>query len=230
MYVLKTILGNHKKIFYIIFFFYLIISSLFLSFNLGFSIKEAPPELFKSFTVNIFFDGEKLKVDPDYPNPFWPSILSPQKYPEGPYEIRILSNNGELLFSTKIQPPEGKSVLYLPYFLNAKSLLILNPDQTEEKYDITSLQICNENNICEPGEENLCPLDCKTAKNPNYPFSQPIKELAPITTQFKVVTKTTEKEIPLPSKIFSNIFLITLATIGAILVFVLIIYFIKRKK
>ncbi len=119
----------------------------------------------------------------------------------------------------------------IPNYLNLSKIELINAKNNQkENLDLSGLTICNENNICEPGEENLCPLDCKTAKNPNYPFSQPIKELVPITTQFKVVTKTTEKEIPLPSKIFSNIFLITLATIGAILVFVLIIYFIKRKK
>lgn len=149
----------------------------------------------------------------------------------GDYFVEFYNTLDEKVTQINVSLHPGSNLLYLPYILNSKYLLFKNKyGVILGKIDISIVMICNENNICEPGEENLCPLDCKTAKNPNYPFSQPTNELTYLITQPEVSTKSFEKEIPLPSKIFSNIFLITLATIGAILVFVLIIYFIKRKK
>lgn len=135
-----------------------------------FAIKNAPPDEWQSFVINVDFDGQRLRLDPGFPQPFDTSIAPPQPPPAGPYTIEINSIKGTILYKTAYQPTTGGSILHLPYFLNTKEILIKNSQgQVDVVIPTAEFLICNENDRCEPTETNLCPRDCPRASNDRYP-------------------------------------------------------------
>ena len=147
---------------------------LVLYFSTGqitFAQKNAPPENWRSFILNLYFDGVNLYADPGFPNPIDITITSPQSIKPGEFKIEIYSPKNAILFTAIYQPDFGSNILYVPYYLNAAKIKITNSLNEINSINTQGLAVCNENNICELGEENLCSIDCKSADNPAYPLT-----------------------------------------------------------
>lgn len=93
----------------------------------------------------------------------------------GNFKIRLVSAANKLLAEYSSDIKDGRNFIELPYFLNTAGVEIFNPDNKIliilNINHLKTILACNENNTCELGEENLCPLDCRSAKNPNYPLT-----------------------------------------------------------
>jgi len=193
-----------------------------------FAEKEAPIEAWKTFVINIYFDGKTVKVDKEnFPEPIMPTIIPYEKVRPQPgnYKVILIDNKGNILFETTFQPNIGSGIIYLPYFLNLKEVRFVAPNNETASYPLDEIRVCNENNVCEEGEEYLCPLDCKNANNPYYPLTEPIG------INIEKTQRETVKPISTPTppeKVFSNILLFTVIVLGIILVFVIIIFILRR--
>jgi hypothetical protein len=158
--------------------------------------------------------------------------------PQGKYRLEIYSIKGSLLEAFNFNLSENKyyEAIVIPNYLNIGEIKLLVENKAISS--LKNLEICNENNICEAEEENLCPLDCPSANNPNYPLTifekgfnvpykkieekvQPQKEIK----ELQIVTQTPI----LPEKSFSYISLITAIIFVVFLIFGIIIY-LKIKK
>lgn len=139
--------------------------------------KNAPPEIWRSLLINVTFDGSRLSVDPNFPEPIAPSILPAAPLPSGPFTLSLSVGPTELYRDTFL-PPLGSSILGLPYFLNATDLKITSSGD-QITIPLGDVAVCNENNRCDAGEEGLCSLDCPAARNSSYP-RPPGRLIAPV--------------------------------------------------
>lgn len=142
---------------------------LFLSRNIALATKEALPLEWQTLILNVYFDGKRVRLDPNFPRPIGVSITPVQPIPSGNFSIEARSAKNNLLFQVKYAPDLSSSLLYLPYYLNIGAVSIVDPDGNPEIINLKSFAVCNENDQCETSEEGLCPLDCKTTHNPFYP-------------------------------------------------------------
>ncbi|MEM5782595.1 MAG: hypothetical protein QXD43_05395, partial [Candidatus Aenigmatarchaeota archaeon] len=140
------ILSNKTKIeIFLVIFLLLIVC-------IAYSEKEAPPEYWKSFVVNIYFDGKKIFLDKDnFPQPIMPTVLPYEnvKAEYGDYIVRILDVKNNILFETKFKPKIGQSIIYLPYFLTLEKIQFISPLGIQTEYSLKEIRICNENGVCE---------------------------------------------------------------------------------
>jgi len=158
--------------------------------------------------------------------------------PQGKYRLEIYSTKGSLLeaFNFNLSGNKYYEAVVVPNYLNIGEIKLLVENRTISS--LKNLEICNENNICEAGEENLCPLDCSLANNPNYPltvfekgFTVPYKKIEEkIKPQKEIKELQIVTQTPiLPEKSFSYISLITAIVFLVFLIFGIIIY-LKFKK
>jgi hypothetical protein len=158
--------------------------------------------------------------------------------PQGKYRLEIYSIKGNLLeaFNFNLSTNKYYEAIVIPNYLNIGEINLLVGNRTISS--LKNLEICNENNICEAGEENLCPLDCPSANNPNYPLTvfekeinvpyKKIEEKIKPQKEIKELQIVTQTPI-LPEKSFSYISLITAIVFVVFLIFGIIIY-LKIKK
>jgi len=108
--------------------------------------------------------------------------------PSGSFRLEVYSVKGDLLeaFNFNLSLNKFYDAIVIPNYLNIGEIRIITENKIIDK--LKYLEICNENNICEPGEENVCPLDCSSANNPYYPLASP-------TTEFSITHKKVEDKI-----------------------------------
>jgi len=196
------------------------------------AIKNAPPAEWQSFIIYINFDGQRVWVDPDLLYPIDTSVGPPQPIKPGPYLIEINSISGRNLYKTTYQPSIGNSILYLPYFLNAKEVRIKNSNgKTMVELPTEGFLICNEDNQCSSDETELCPLDCPQAQNDLYPktptrsFSQQLS----INQQPLPTITTTTLSVEPPVNNFTTLALIFAIGLVVIIIIVGSFYLLRRK-
>jgi len=153
---------------------------------------------------------------------------------DGEYKIEVYSIKNKILesFNFNLSDEPFYEAIVIPNYLNIGRINIYkNGLLIDSLSDVLIYSFCNENNICEKGEENICPLDCpKSANNPNYPlFKREIQNLYETNKQ-KEILKITKQEpsskyIP-PKNYFYNLLI---SSILGLLLF-LIIFFIIIKK
>ncbi len=196
-------------------------------------------EYYDILYINLIFDGKRVYLNPKEFLNLDIIDVSPALTIGGDYKIEYYNDKNNLIVTVPVNLNIGENYLYIPYLLNAGYLVVKDKNGIIlGKIDLKIFEICNENNICEPGEENLCPLDCPSANNPNYPLASPLKELQveykpyeeKVTPQkelkeLKEVTPT----IALPEKSFSYIASITIIIFGIIFILGVLIY-LKFKK
>lgn len=198
------------------------------------TLKFADEELPKFLAIYFIKENGSLKFNP-FKSPTAISFVEETVNKNGKdYLLLIYDLKGNLLEEIYFSPGYelNYDILTIPYHLNIGKLELINlKNNMKEIEDLSALAICNENNICETGEENLCPLDCKTAKNPYYPFTQTIDKYT-ITQPTKMTEKlpVEYRALAPPSSVFANIFLISIIVIGIISLSVFIIYLIKKKR
>lgn len=159
------------------------------------------------------------------------------KSSEGDYRLRVYSNKGDLLEEILFDPSDspGFEILAIPNYLNIGQIeltnLLLNK---KENLNLNIISVCNENGICEANEENLCPLDCPSANNPNYPFITPkLNKIIPkkeITTkkgEDLIITTKTQPNLP-PKNYFYQI--LTFSLIGFTILFLIFIILLKKRR
>jgi hypothetical protein len=217
-------------------FFYAIIASflLIVFFSNALANKEALPEFLHSFALRLEFKNSELLFDAGLPFPIFNSIEEPNQLLPGNYRIEIYSTANQLLHKSPYQPVEGKNIVFIPYFLNATAIKIVNPSDQIYRQELNDLTICNENNICEERERNLCPLDCQAANNPFYPLTPASQKIQAVNFPLKTLEppqKPTATFTPKISKIYLTNYLIFLAaSIGfLIIIFIALKWYNKNK-
>lgn len=183
--------------------------------NSAFSQKE---NYYNAVYLNIIFDGRQIFLNKNKNPNISLDSEAPSLDIQGPYIVEFYKENNELSarFNTNIKL--GENSLFLPWVLNAKYLVFKDKNGNNlGKIDISEFLVCNENKKCEPNEVYLCPLDCKTAKNPYYPFTQ------------EIISKPIQQEtLPTPLEVYNQIFLYSIFGLILTLIIVLIIY-LRRK-
>jgi hypothetical protein len=195
-------------------------------------------EYYDVLYLNVVYDEKTVKLNNKESLNLDLIDISPALTIGGDFKIEYFNKNG-YIWNIPIDLKIGVNELYIPYLVNAEYLIFKDKsDNFLGKIDISVFNICNENNICEAGEENLCPLDCPSANNPNYPltvfekgFTVPYKKIEEkIKPQKEIKELQIVTQTPiLPEKSFSYISLITAIVFLVFLIFGIIIY-LKFKK
>ncbi|GIW66176.1 MAG: hypothetical protein KatS3mg095_0074 [Candidatus Parcubacteria bacterium] len=150
--------------------------------------------------------------------------------PEGNYKLKVFSVNGNLLEEINFNPSNNNyEIIAIPNYLNIGNIELIKILQNQkEDISLSSLSVCNENNICERSEENLCPLDCPQVKNNNYPLTT--NSFADINQSINEIQPTLTQQITLssPQNYFYQIIIITV--LGLILISFLGYIIIKKIK
>ncbi|GIW65801.1 MAG: hypothetical protein KatS3mg094_320 [Candidatus Parcubacteria bacterium] len=90
----------------------------------------------------------------------------------GNYKLKVFSIKGNLIEETTFNPSNEANfeIIAIPNYSNFGYVELENLlENKKEELDLSPISVCNENNICEAGEEEKCPLDCPNIKNINYP-------------------------------------------------------------
>lgn len=153
--------------------------------------------------------------------------------PNGKYKVIIYSLKNEQIESVIFNPSlrYDYEILAIPRYLNIGRIEFLNlVNNKKDKSELLGLNICNENNICEKGEENLCPLDCSQAQNNKYPLSHLLTNIEELTTQepYNNNISTPTNFSNLPQNYFYQIIIFSFILFGVIIILGLI--FIKKIK
>ncbi|MCS7183860.1 MAG: hypothetical protein NZ866_00750 [Patescibacteria group bacterium] len=191
---------------------------------------------FPNFILLYFFykNGE-LMLNNQKPYEFSDSNNSETiiRNPNGKYKVIIYSIKNEKIESIIFNPSlrYDYEILAIPPYLNIGRIEFLNLDNNKkDEIELLGLSICNENNVCEKGEENLCPLDCSQSQNKNYPlfpFLNNIKELT-IQESYNYNISTPTNFSNLPQNYFYQIIIFSLIIFG---IFILLgVIFIKKFK
>ncbi len=147
----------------------------------------------------------------------------------GIYELKVYSLKGNLLEKISFNPSNNLTfeLIVIPNYLNIGKIELVNLTKNQaSSFDLSSVAVCNENNICEEGEKGLCPLDCPQVNNPNYPLSYTIssnrgQDDLIITTETKNI-----EQLPPPKNYFYQIVFFSLT--GFIIIFLIALVFIKK--
>jgi len=157
--------------------------------------------------------------------------------PSGSFRLEVYSVKGNLLeaFNFNLSLNKFYDAIVIPNYLNIGEIRLITENKIID--NLKYLEICNENNVCEAGEENLCPLDCASANNPNYPLTSSEKGISIPYQKIEEKVKT-QKEIKkleevsptlVPEQSFFYISLIAIAVFLILFIFGIIIY-LKLKK
>ena len=154
-----------------ILFLFILLTIIFIH-NPAYAAKNALPQEIRSFTINLDRTEKNIIFDPNYPNPITLSSERPLKNNLGNFTIFLKDISGNTVYTENIDIPFGKSLVYLPYFLNNRGLGISYLERSYS-FDLSSFALCNEDAQCNFMEEfsTACPKDCANAKNPLYPRS-----------------------------------------------------------
>lgn len=179
-------------------------------------------DYYNAIYLSVYFDGKEITLNKNvHPNVSL-NLETMSLNTSGPYIVEFLKENNDLIIRLNTNLEIGENNLFLPWVLNAKFLLF--KDKTGNilgKIDIGELRLCNEDKTCEPNENYFCSIDCKSANNPHYPFSQKIV-LQPL------VEKRGTFKYPLPQNVFYNIFLYSIFGLFIIFIMILIVYLKKK--
>jgi len=190
-------------------------------------------EYYDVLYLNIVYDGKRVKLNDKESLNLDLIDVSPVLTVGGNFKIEYFNRNG-YIWSSPIDLKIGVNELYIPYLVNSEYLIFKDRnDNVLGEIDISVFNMCNENNICDPGEEILCPFDCPSANNPNYPLTVFEKEISIPYKKFeeKIIPQKEIKEletitstIMTPEKTFYHILLIAAVIFIILLIFGIIIY------
>lgn len=205
---------------------WLIFSGL-IAFLIPVKIANLQEEYGSFLVLDILLEENKVFLNPDADIKIDITDLAPYPFKSvGDYTFEFYKKSGDKIIEFKVDLKEGENIVYLPLVINSDYIIVKNKyGQDLGKIDIGIVKICNEDGVCSANEEYLCPLDCKNANNPYYPLTEPVGiniEKAQKETVRPVSTPTP------PEKVFSNILLFTVIVLGIILVFVIIIFILRR--
>lgn len=122
-----------------------------------------------SFTLYLYFDGNKVRFDNKIQNPVEYIIEKGvnryrQDISDDKYKIQIISNN-IVTYSQSINIPDRPAPFQvsIPDINIADKIQVLSKSQITDELDVSQYKSCNSNNICEyeKGEDtNTCIADC----------------------------------------------------------------------
>lgn len=177
---------------------------------------------FDAIYLSLYYDGKQVFLNKNKSPNVSVDYEAPSLDIQGNYIVEFYKENNELITSLNTDLKIGENDIFLPLVLNAKYLIFKDSKGNPlGKIDIQEVRLCNEDKKCEPIEGYFCPLDCKSANNPYYPFSQKL-ELKPTAIQ----TTT----YPLPSEVFNKIFLYSIFGLAVIFIIILIIYLLIKRR
>ncbi|MEK7674046.1 MAG: hypothetical protein AAB371_02530 [Patescibacteria group bacterium] len=203
----------------------LIIALSFLITNDSFASFTDTPEY---WILKVKFENNRITLNDSDPAflDFWDS---PPLMSSGNFNLEILDISNRVVEKKSFGLSEGENLIGIPSYLNLQKLIIADTNGTILFfYDFPFYaRTCNENNKCEDGEENLCPLDCKYADNSNYPLTPNKNEIQknppqPLETPMATLTPETIKNQ------FKNYLIVLGVGITFLLIIFGIIYLKKR--
>jgi hypothetical protein len=201
----------------------------FLIASICYSQKEAPPNMWQ--TIVLFITCDKNTIEFEHTQPQYMPMASPyEELKSGNFIIEIFDFKSNLLFKRNFQPEHCPGIIYVPYFLNISKIKLISPNGKTSELNVQGISVCNENKKCEPGEEELCPLDCKNANNSYYP-------LTPSNSDFyKIFKKPSRERPPLPLPIATTtakqtyIKLIIYSILLFLIIFIIFAIIYRKKK
>jgi hypothetical protein len=167
--------------------------------------------------LNLIYDGEKVSINTSTDIQKDVNVLFEPLKENGNYYILYKNFSDKVIYRFRVDLKLGVNEIIIPYKVNAKELDFY--DQNNRKIgtiDVSDTATCNENGICEGGEENLCPLDCKNVKNPDYPLPQTYPSET-IKTQKPSIPPTTAKQTYIKLIIYSILLFLIIFIIFAII-------------
>ena len=139
----------------------------------------------------------------------------------GNYKLRVFSIKGNLIEEITFNPSNEVNfeIIAIPNYPNFGYVELENLlENKKEQLSLSAISICNENNICEPGEEEKCPLDCPNIKNINYPPTTSDQQYSDNISTPSLSTVVPPQHYFFQINIFTTLFLLVISLLSFIII------------